>query len=74
VRDTVVAQMGAVGVHPVAAQADYPVPFALTTGPRADRYAQRVEEACAAAWRFVVASAAEQPQPLTELRAFAVGA
>jgi hypothetical protein len=73
-RDTVIDQMGAVGVDPVAAQADYPVPLALTTGPRADRYAQRLEEACAAAWRFVVASAAEQPRPLTELRAFAVGA
>ena len=73
-RDTVINQMGVVGIDPVAAQADYPVPFALTTGPRADRYAQRLEEACAAAWRFVVASAAEQPQPITDLRAFAVGA
>jgi Domain of unknown function (DUF4439) len=73
-RDTVIDQMGAVGIDPVAARADYPVPFALTTGPRADRYAQRLEEGCAAAWRFVVASAAEQPQPFTELRGFAVGA
>ena len=73
-RDAVIAQMGAVGIGPVPAQADHAVPFALTTGPRADRYAQRLEEACAAAWRFLVATAAEQAQPLTDLRAFAVSA
>jgi Domain of unknown function (DUF4439) len=74
IRDAVLAAMTAQAVPPVAPRADYPPPFPLTTGPRSDSYAQRLEEACAAAWRYLVAVAAEHTQPQPELRAFAVTA
>lgn len=73
-RDAVVASMAGQGVTAVGPKAGYLVPIPLTTGPRADRYAQRLEEACAAAWRYLVAVAAGQRTAQTALRATAVAA
>jgi Domain of unknown function (DUF4439) len=76
-RDAVMAAMTGQSVQPVEALADYPSPFPLSSGPRADGYAQRLEEDCAAAWRYLVAAAAgvgPQTPQLTTLRASAVAA
>lgn len=41
-------------VTPVTAQASYPLPAPITDQLAAARYAVQLEDACAAAWRFVV--------------------
>lgn len=56
VRDATAAALVAAGRQPEAPQADYPSPFPVTAPVDAQRYALRLEEDCAAAWRYLVAT------------------
>lgn len=51
-RDSVIATLVAAGVTPVAAAADYPAAYAARDVRSAIEVAVRVEEQCAAAWRY----------------------
>lgn len=46
--------LAGVGVDPVAAQAAYPLPTPVADAAAAAAYAVGLEQACAAAWRFLV--------------------
>lgn len=52
------ALLAATGATPVSPQADYPVPSPLT-GAAAEQHAVELEQACAAAWRYLIAVAAD---------------
>ena len=69
-RDATSAALAAAGQTPVAAQPDYPLPFAVTGPATAQRFALNLESAGAAAWRYLIAVAADSPQlPNPTLRA-----
>ncbi|MDQ6938205.1 MAG: ferritin-like domain-containing protein [Actinomycetota bacterium] len=57
-RDTTETAMVAAGVTPSPSDADYPLPFALDSVASAQRLALRLEDAAAAAWRYLIAAAA----------------
>jgi pyruvate/2-oxoglutarate dehydrogenase complex dihydrolipoamide acyltransferase (E2) component len=60
-RDAVSALLAGVGVRPQPGEADYPRQQALLDKPRS--VAVAVEDACAAAWRFAYAKAADPATP-----------
>jgi uncharacterized protein DUF4439 len=62
-RDRTAGALAAAGQAPPAPQADYPLPFPVTGPVDAQRLAVRVEEDCAAAWRFLVTVTASNPSP-----------
>lgn len=69
-RDATSAALTAAGQTPTAAQPDYPLPFAVTAAATAQRFAVSLESASAAAWRYLIAVAADSPQlPNPTLRA-----
>lgn len=49
--------LAGLGITPATAQATYRLPAPITDQTAAARYALRLEDACAAAWRFVVVAA-----------------
>lgn len=71
-RDRTAAQLRAAGQTPVAALADYPLPFPVADAPQARQLARRLETACAQAWRYLIAVAAEPGLPTTGLDVSAV--
>lgn len=69
-RDATSAALTTAGVTPTAARPDYPLPFAVTDVATARRLAISLESACAAAWRYLIAVAAEPgARPPASLRA-----
>jgi Domain of unknown function (DUF4439) len=60
-RDATSAALAAAGQTPTAAEPDYPLPFAVTGPVTAQRFALNLESACAAAWRYLIAVAADTP-------------
>jgi Domain of unknown function (DUF4439) len=62
-RDATAAALAAAGRQPDAPQADYQPPFPVTSPVDAQRYALRLEVDCAAAWRYLVATAASGSAP-----------
>jgi hypothetical protein len=69
-RDATSAALTGAGQTPTAARPDYPLPFAVTSATTAHRFAVSLESACAAAWRYLIAVAADTPQlPNPTLRA-----
>jgi hypothetical protein len=59
-RNATTAAIGAVGLTPVTSLADYPSLYPVTGDPSARRLAIRLEDECAAAWRFLYLQAALQ--------------
>jgi hypothetical protein len=57
-RDTVTAAMVAAAVIPVSPAADYPAFYPVGSASSAQRLAVRLEDNCAAAWRYLYATAA----------------
>lgn len=51
---TLSSTLSGLGISPVAAQAAYPLPSPVTDAAGAAAYAVSLEQACAAAWRFLV--------------------
>jgi hypothetical protein len=71
-RDSISATMTADGLTPIPPAADYPDLYPVTTGAQARAVAVRVEQDCAAAWRFLYAAAASATGiQATELRSTA---
>ena len=69
-RDATSAALTAAGQAPVAARPGYPLPFAVTDGVTAGRFAISLESACAAAWRYLIAvTASPTSRPIPTLRA-----
>jgi len=62
-RDRTAAALVAGGQSPVPPQTDYPLPFALAGSVDAQRLALATETSCAAAWRYLVTTAASGPAP-----------
>src|SRR5690349_13019818 len=62
-RDRTAAALVAGGQSPVPPQTDYPLPFALAGSVDAQRLALATETRCAAAWRYLVTTAASRPAP-----------
>jgi hypothetical protein len=62
-RDRTAAALVAAGLRPAPPQVDYPLPFPLTGSVDAQRVALRTENSCAAAWRYLVTTAASGPAP-----------
>lgn len=58
-RDATSATIAGLGATPDASQVTYPPPFPLPDVAAAQRFALRLEEDCAAAWRYLIAAAAE---------------
>jgi hypothetical protein len=56
--DGTAAQLSASGLTPAEPAVDYPLPFPVTDAVAAQRLALRLETACAAAWRYLIAVAA----------------
>ena len=56
-RDAASARLIAPGQSPVPAAADYPLPFPVTDPAAAQRFAIKLESACAAAWRYLISVA-----------------
>lgn len=52
--EALAATLAGLGRAPAAPRVDYPLPSPLTTAVQAAAYALQLENACAAAWRFVV--------------------
>ncbi|MEO8889445.1 MAG: DUF4439 domain-containing protein [Jatrophihabitantaceae bacterium] len=59
-RNSTEAEMTASGVVPVPPQADYPDLYPVSTPAQARAISIRVEDGCAAAWRFLYSVAAGQ--------------
>jgi Domain of unknown function (DUF4439) len=57
-RDSTITALVAARQTPVAPQVDYPLPFRVDSASSAAHLAVRIEEAAAAAWRYVIAVAA----------------
>lgn len=57
-RDSISATMTADGLTPIPPAADYPDLYPVTTESQAQAVAVRVEQDCAAAWRFLYSVAA----------------
>jgi Domain of unknown function (DUF4439) len=57
-RDRLTIALARAGQSPVGAAPDYPLPFPLTAPSAARQLALRLETDAAAAWRYVIASAA----------------
>jgi hypothetical protein len=66
-RDTTEVAIAASGVSPVAPSADYPSLYPVTNRGAARSLAVRLEDECAAAWRFLYLQAASEP-PARDLR------
>ena len=62
-RDRTAASLVAAGQSPASPQTDYPLPFALAGSVDAQRLALATESSCAAAWRYLVTTAASGPAP-----------
>lgn len=60
-RDTNEAALARAHVAPVPPQADYPALYPVPDAARARALAVRLEDACAAAWRFLYLQAASDP-------------
>jgi hypothetical protein len=63
-RDRTAEALVAAGQSPNPPQADYPLPFALAGSVDAQRLALGTETNCAAAWRYLVTTAASGPAPV----------
>jgi hypothetical protein len=74
VRDTTSAALVGAGVVPVASLGTYPLPFAVTSAASAQRWAMVLEEQCAAAWRFLLATAASSVSANVSIRTVAAKA
>jgi len=73
-RDATTTAISASALTPVTPLADYPSLYPVTDEATARRLAVRLEEACAAAWRFLYLRAAAQPSArATALRRSAQG-
>ncbi|MCU1669099.1 MAG: hypothetical protein JWP40_2026 [Blastococcus sp.] len=70
-RDSTSSAIVAAGRGPVAPAADYPALYPVADAQAARRLAVRLEEDCAAAWRYLYALAAVQATPPQGLRAAA---
>jgi hypothetical protein len=57
-RDTTAEAIAAAGLTPVAPAADYPDLYPVTSAARAIALAPKLEDGCAAAWRYLYAVAA----------------
>jgi hypothetical protein len=57
-RDATETAMSEAGVRPVPPQPDYPTLYPVSDAPAARALAVRLEDACAAAWRYLFAQAA----------------
>ena len=62
-RDRTAAALVAAGQSPAPPRTDYPLPFALGGSVDAQRLALETESSCAAAWRYLVTTAASGPAP-----------
>jgi hypothetical protein len=62
-RDATAASMAAAGLEPVPPQADYPALYPVGSAAAARRLAIRLEDDCAAAWRYVYLQAASTSGP-----------
>lgn len=62
-RDATAEAIAAAGLTPAAPAADYPDLYPVTSAARALALAPRLEDACAAAWRYLYAVAAGTPGP-----------
>jgi hypothetical protein len=62
-RDTTAARIAAAGLTPVAPLGDYPGLYPVSGGSAARALAVRLESECAAAWRFLYATAAAESAP-----------
>ncbi|HKC27520.1 MAG TPA: DUF4439 domain-containing protein [Jatrophihabitans sp.] len=60
-RDATADQLARAGLTPAAPAADYPALYPVADGAAARRLAIRLEDACAAAWRYVYLQAASRP-------------
>lgn len=58
-RDVTAASIAAAGATPVAPAADYPQLYPVVTAMQARALAGRLEQSCAAAWRYLYAVAAQ---------------
>jgi hypothetical protein len=58
-RDATAAAIAAAGATPVAPAADYPQLYPVDSATQAGALALRLEEGCAAAWRYLYAVAAQ---------------
>ncbi len=66
-RDATSAAIGAAGLVPVPPQADYPALYPITGAASARALAVRLEDDCAAAWRYLYLKAAST-KPAASLR------
>jgi hypothetical protein len=62
-RDGTEAAMTTAGLTPVAAQVDYPALYPVADAAAARRLAVRLEDDCAAAWRYLYLRTASTPSP-----------
>ncbi|MGN6608513.1 MAG: DUF4439 domain-containing protein [Jatrophihabitans sp.] len=67
-RDRTAAALGTAGVPPVGPKADYPDLYPVADANAARRLAVRVEDDCAAAWRWLYLQAASVAAPPAGLR------
>jgi hypothetical protein len=61
-RDATAERLAHAGLTPVAPAVDYPALYPVDDAAAARRLAMRLEEACAAAWRYVYMRAATRPE------------
>ena len=71
-RDATAQALTAAGVQPQPAAADYPELYPVSSAAQASALALRLEQDCAAAWRYLYALAAEDPS--AQARAVRAGA
>ncbi|HET6878077.1 MAG TPA: DUF4439 domain-containing protein [Jatrophihabitans sp.] len=67
-RDATEQAMWQAGLTPVSPRADYPGLYPVPDAASARRLAARLEQGCAAAWRFLYAQAASAPGPAATAR------
>jgi hypothetical protein len=65
-RDTTAASMARSRVAPVAPLADYPALYPVPDAAHGRALAVRLEDACAAAWRYLYLRAASDPGPAAQ--------
>lgn len=73
-RDTLAARLRQRGAQPVAAEAAYRLPLAVTGEHSALTLARTLENRCAAQWRFVLASSADRSVRSLAAAALSAGA
>ena len=67
-RDATAQTIAATGATPVPPAADYPQLYPVDTAAQARALALRLEQDCAAAWRYLYAVAAGPPHAATDVR------